>query len=110
MQCGNAAKFSAKFQRYNPEALTRRSFVRGCDIDYRHDGSTRNRWVAEVLREILAEPQPNANTPSEAFSRVIRTLMDQEDAMNEEAGREVAKLSNPEKVDALSIKNLCSFI
>ena len=43
--------------------------------------------VAETLREILTQPQPNANVPPETFSRVIRTLMNQEDAMNEPAER-----------------------
>jgi hypothetical protein len=43
-----------------------------------------------MLREILAEPQPSANTPPETFSRVVRILMDQGDAMNEGGGREGA--------------------
>jgi hypothetical protein len=60
------------------------------DTDYEHDGSTRNRWVAEVLRLILAEPQPAANVPPETFSRVVRVLMDQGDAFNESAERQAA--------------------
>jgi hypothetical protein len=55
-----------------------------------HDGSTRNWWVAETLRKIFAEPQPNANTPPETFSRVIRALMDQGDAVNDGTEREGA--------------------
>jgi hypothetical protein len=62
-------------------------FFQDCDTDYRHDGSTRYRWVAETLAAILAEPHPNATTPPEAFLRVIRTLMDQEDALNEGVDR-----------------------
>ena len=47
-------------------------FFRDYGADHRHDGSTRNYWVAETLRNMLGEPQPNANTPPETFSRVIR--------------------------------------
>jgi hypothetical protein len=88
MICGN---FNAEesFFRYRTSSHLS-EFFQDCDTDYRHDRSTRNQWVAETLREILAEPQPNANTPSETFSRVIQALMDQGDAMNEGAGREGA--------------------
>jgi hypothetical protein len=58
-------------------------FFQDCDTDYRHDGSTRDYWVAATLSAILAEPHPNAQTPPETFSRVIRVLMDQTDAVNE---------------------------
>jgi hypothetical protein len=85
MICGNSSRF---FPYRSSHYLT--EFFRDCDTDYQHDGSTRNKWVASVLAEILAEPQPNANTPPETFSRVIRTLMDQGDAANESAGREGA--------------------
>ncbi|MET5116061.1 hypothetical protein AAHH79_38270, partial [Burkholderia pseudomallei] len=54
-----------------------------CDTDYAHDGSTRNYWGAETLRSILAEPQPGPNTPPDTFARVIATLMDQADPLNE---------------------------
>jgi hypothetical protein len=39
------------------------------------------------LKSILEEPQANANTPPDTFSRVIRVLMDQGDAENEESVR-----------------------
>lgn len=58
-------------------------FFQDCDTDYEHDGTSRSRWVEETLRKILEEPQSNINTPSETFLRVIRTLMDQGDALNE---------------------------
>jgi hypothetical protein len=85
MICGNSSPF---FPYRSSSYLT--EFFRDCDTDYHHDGSTRNRWVASILAEILAEPQPNANTPPETFSRVIRTLLDQGDAVKEDAGREGA--------------------
>ena len=88
MVCGNFNKEESLFRYRSSSYLT--EFFRDCDTDYEHDGSTRNYWVAETLRKILAEPQPSANTLPETFSRVIRTLMDQGDAMNEGAEREGA--------------------
>jgi hypothetical protein len=85
MICGNGKPEESFFRYRTSSSLT--EFFQDCDTDYEHDGSTRNYWVAEALREILAEPQPNANTPPESFSRVIHTLMDQGDAVNEDSER-----------------------
>lgn len=85
MICGNFKDEERLFRYRSSSFLT--EFFQDCDTDYEHDGSTRNVWVSETLREILAEPQPNTNMPPETFSRVIRTLMDQGDAVNEEAER-----------------------
>src|SRR5260370_20829362 len=85
MICGN---FDGKegYFRYRSSSLLS-EFFQDCDTDYRHDGSTRNYWVAATLEKILAEPQPSANTPPETFSRVIRALMDKADAQNDDAYR-----------------------
>lgn len=88
MICGNFKSEESFFRYRSSSYLT--EFLQDCDTDYEHDGSTRNYWVAETLREILAEPQPDVNTPPEAFARVIRTLMDQGDAVNEGAERKGA--------------------
>jgi hypothetical protein len=58
-------------------------FFPDCGLPYVHDGSTRHRWVSEVLREILAGPPAGPNVPPEAFARIVRTLMDQGDATSE---------------------------
>jgi hypothetical protein len=81
MICGNF-EADQSFFRYRSSSYIS-EFFEDCDTDYRHDGSTRKWWVAGTLRQILAEPQPVANTPPDAFARVIRTLMDQSDALNE---------------------------
>ena len=81
MICGNFKAEESHFAYRSSSRLT--EFFRDCDTDYEHDGSTRNYWVAEVLSQILLEPQANAQTPPATFSRVIRALMDQEDALNE---------------------------
>src|ERR1022692_3847999 len=92
MICANTNQGKPSLFRYRSSSYLT-EFFRDCDTDYSHDGSTRNYWVAETLRKILAEPQPNVNTPPETFSRVIRTLMDQGDAEGEGAGRAVALLN-----------------
>jgi hypothetical protein len=74
MICGNFTPEESFFRYRSSSYLT--EFFQDCGTDYVHDGSTRKYWVAETLRKILAEPQSNANTPPETFSRVIRTLMD----------------------------------
>lgn len=90
MICGNSgpdvpAYFSYRSSRYLTE------FFRDIDTEYQHDGSTRQRWVAEVLTKILEEePQAGPNTPPDTFAQVIRRLMDQEDAVNEEGDRPLA--------------------
>lgn len=85
MICGNTIQDKVFFHYRSSSYLTQ--FFQDCDTDYEHDGSTRNHWVADTLRKILEEPQPSANMPPETFSRVVRTLMDQGDALNEEADR-----------------------
>jgi hypothetical protein len=89
MICGNAKEGKPTPFRYRSSSYIT-EFFQDCDTDYRHDGSTRNYWVAETLKKILAEPQPDASTPPHTFSRVIRTLMDQGDAGDEGPDRPVA--------------------
>jgi len=85
MICGNFPEEKSFFCYRTSSHLTR--FFQDCDTDYTHDGTIRKNWVSEVLKKILAEPQTNTTAPSETFSRVIRTLMDQEDMKNEGAER-----------------------
>ncbi len=85
MICGNFDEETSFFHYRSSSFLT--EFFQDCDTDYGHDGSTRAAWVASTLSEILAEPHANATTPPETFSRVICTLMDQGDALNERRDR-----------------------
>jgi hypothetical protein len=85
MICGNFKAEGSLFVYRSSSLLTR--FFRDCDTEYAHDGSTRNYWVADTLRKILAEPHPNAQTPPLTFSRVIKVLMDPADALHEGADR-----------------------
>jgi len=85
MICGNFPSESSFFNYRSSSYLT--EFFQDAGTNYSHDGSTRNRWVAETLRSILNEPQSHPHFPSDAFSLVIRTLMDQSDAKNEASER-----------------------
>src|SRR5689334_15708549 len=85
MICGNFKPEESFFLYRSSSYITK--FFQDCDTDYRHDGSTRGSWVARTLETILLKPQPNATTPPETFSRVIKILMDKEDALNENAER-----------------------
>lgn len=93
MICGNYEASESFFVYRSSSQITR--FFRDCDTDYQHDGSTRAVWVAEVLKEILSESQPNEFTPPETFARVIENLMDKEDATNE----------SHERINALGMLN-----
>lgn len=93
MICGNFPDEHTFFPYRSSSFLT--EFFQDCDTDFEHDGSTRKYWVAGVLAQILDEPQPAANVPPETFSRVVRVLMDQGDAVNE----------GPERPGALSLLN-----
>ena len=89
MICGNAKQGEpCHFVYRSSSCIT--EFFQDCDTDYRHDGSTRNYWVAETLKEILAESQPDPRTPPPTFSKVIRTLMDPSDAKDEGRDRPAA--------------------
>lgn len=89
MICGNTDEGKEALFLYRSSSVITR-FFRDCDTDYVHDGSTRNWWVSETLTASLEEPQAAVNTPPDTFARVIRTLMDVEDATAQDAGREKA--------------------
>ena len=95
MICGNSREGETNYFRYRSSSYLT-EFFQDCDTDYAHDGSTRNYWVAETLKTILAEPQPDATTPPATFARVIRTLMDQSDAVSE----------GPDRSQALALLNI----
>ena len=88
MICGNFSAEESRFPYRSSSYITR--FFQDADTDYEHDGSTRAWWVSNALEEILKEPSTDANTPSDTFLRVIATLMDQSDALNEGSDRQDA--------------------
>jgi len=60
MICGNF-KVEESFFHYRSSSLLS-EFFQDCDTDYRHDGSTRNYWVAATLEK-------SSQSPSQAQTR-----------------------------------------
>jgi hypothetical protein len=58
-------------------------FFQELDTEWTHDGSTRHRWVADVLDSMLGEPHEGPTHPPEIFCRLIDHLMSSSDAMDE---------------------------
>ncbi|OYO07992.1 hypothetical protein CGZ94_21340 [Enemella evansiae] len=62
-------------------------FFQELETEYQHDGSTRHRWVADVLEQMLTEPHDGPNRPPEIFCRLIDQLMSPADRLNEGSDR-----------------------
>jgi hypothetical protein len=84
--CGNGE--GTPFVYRSSSYITR--FFRDADTDFAHDGSTRAAWVSGVLKQILAEPHADAQTPPPTFCRVIATLMDVGDTTDGDPDRTAA--------------------
>src|SRR5215468_3228100 len=89
MICGNGDPDETSYFVYRSSSYLT-EFFEEIDTDYQHDGSTRKWWVANVLAKTIEEPQPGHNAPPDTFARVIRRLMDHEDAFNEGPDRPAA--------------------
>ncbi|MEV6871614.1 hypothetical protein [Amycolatopsis sp. NPDC051128] len=83
--CGNFPAETSYFRYRSSSFLT--EFFADADTDYEHDGSTRQRWVADTLEKILDEPHTGAGTVPASFARVIQVLMDPADAFNDDKDR-----------------------
>ena len=82
MICGNPPRKGENYFKYRSSSYLTQ-FFEDCDTDYRHDGTTRDAWVSDVLSKMLAELSSDPMFPSPSFCRAIQLLMDQEDANNE---------------------------
>jgi hypothetical protein len=58
-------------------------FFKELDTDWMHDGTTRHRWVGDVLDSMLSEPHDGPTHPPEIFCRLVDQLMSPADATNE---------------------------
>lgn len=65
-------------------------FFQECGLDYEHDGSTRWRWTAEILQNLLAENQSNNHQLPDRFLNVLRVLMDLSEAEGSDHDRALA--------------------
>ena len=61
MICGNSPDKGTPFVYRSSGYITQ--FFADYGTDFVHDGSTRGRWVANRLAEILSEPRPYPNGP-----------------------------------------------
>lgn len=84
MVAGNVQYFPYRSSSYITQ------FFEECDLDFVHDGSTRWRWTAERLWELLQEPQPTAYALPERFMHVLRVLMHKSDAEEDDPDRSLA--------------------
>lgn len=80
--CGNSGPSETAYFPYRSSSYIT-EFSEEADTEYQHDGSTRHRWVADVLAQILAEPHEGPTRPPDTFIRVIDRLMDRSEALNE---------------------------
>jgi hypothetical protein len=71
MICGNAP---LTYFPYRSSSYLTRFFV-GIDLDYTHDGTTRNVWVEEVLKELNAKQSVAPGLPSREIISVIEYLL-----------------------------------
>lgn len=86
--CGNLGAYEPAAGE-NPKYFPCRSssyiteFFSELDTNWVHDGSTRHRWVADVLDSMLAEAHDGPTHPPEIICRLIDHLMSPSDAPNE---------------------------
>ena len=71
MICGN---LPFDYFRYRSSSHLTRFFI-DLDLDYAHDGSTRNVWVSEVLTELNAKQPIAVSMPSREMVKVIEYLL-----------------------------------
>lgn len=77
--CGDPAQDGVTYFRYRSSSYLT-EFFEDCDLDYKHDGSTRWAWVADRLAEVLEQPQSSPTIPPDSFIKIIRALLDRADA------------------------------
>ncbi len=82
--CGNVDHFEYRSSSYITE------FFEDCDLKYAHDGSTRQAWVTDRLKEVVAMPHPGPSQPPDAFIRIIRRVLDKAEAQEDDPQREKA--------------------
>lgn len=84
MVIGDNDKFPYRSSSYITE------FFEECDLDFRHDGSTRWWWTSERLGELLAEAPAGPNQLPDRFVHVLRILMQKADACDDDPDRSQA--------------------
>lgn len=86
--CGNEGTSGEHFKYRSSFYITQ--FFEDCDLEYEHDGSTRQTWVAARLEDVLAMPHPAPSQPPDAFIRIIQRALDKMEAQENDPQREKA--------------------
>lgn len=84
MVVGNAGAFPYR----SSSKIT--SFFTRCELPFAHDGSTRSRWVQQVLKQLNNGPSHSVDLPSDSLVRVIVELLDEDDFQRDAKVREPA--------------------
>ena len=82
--CGDADHFQYRSSKYITD------FFEDCGLDFVHRGETRATWTAERLGEVLAMPRSSTNFLPDAFLRVIRRVLDKDEAQESDPDRNKA--------------------
>ena len=90
MVIGDAEYFPYRSSSYITE------FFEECGLDSRHDGTTRWRWTADRLEELLAESSSTPFVVPARLLTLLRVLMDKADAQD----------GDPDRVKALAALNV----
>lgn len=72
---GTANKYQWSNFIYRSSSELTEFFVYSCELDHRHDGSTRDSWVIGVLTELNESHITNPSLPSDKIIRVIIELL-----------------------------------
>lgn len=82
--CGDADHFMYRSSKYITQ------FFEDCDLDYVHRGETRPAWCADRVKDVLAMPHTSSAKPPDAFLRVIRRVLDKDEAQEDDNDRSKA--------------------
>jgi hypothetical protein len=87
--CGDKHQRSSKLFPYRSSSLLT-NFFADCDLDYRHDGSTRKDWVLSVLNDLNTQLCASPDIPSDGLTAVIENLVDEEYFRDGDLNRAIA--------------------
>lgn len=82
------------------------AFFRKCGYSFRHDGSTRRKWVQDQLQDLNSRPGTHPELPSDDLQRLLYHLFDPDDFHKNCKDRDVALVKLNE---ALQLQDLIAY-
>lgn len=102
---GTANKYQWSNFIYRSSSELTNFFVYSCDLEYRHDGSTRDSWVIGVLTELNESYNSNTLLPSDKIILVITKLLTSVAELQPDKHLEAVKdINNSLKYNGLEIR------